>query len=311
MCPCRGVTFYWVCRVLCNRISLAVFWGSAMITGVLAQDAVPQFQPRRDCGQINLQYIDEASGLTASRCSEGVLWTHNDSGGFSHLFAIDTLGQMLGKVILVGVHNRDWEDMDSGPGPEPGKSYLYVADIGDNDHRYATKTILRLEEPGLNQFKEGKRFVHDTDIARIRFKYPDGQHNAETLMCHPRSGNLYIITKAKKGGRVYRLRNSAAPSGVQTAEYIATVPIRKATGGAFSPDGHEILVKNYFFVYYWGAEQCLGETVFHNTPALIPYVPEPQGEAICFDRDGKGFYTLSESRQNSPVHLYYYAKNRK
>jgi len=274
----------------------------------LAQEAsrLP-FKARVAKGGVDTHLIDEASGLAASGLSENVLWTHNDSGGLPHLFAIDTLGRTQGKLILVGVNNRDWEDIAAGPGPVPGKRYLYIADIGDNDHRYHTKTILRLEEPALSRFENGKLFLRSSAIDRLNFTYPDGMHNAETLLCHPNTAALYIVTKAKKGGRVYRLKNEESAVH-QQAEFITVLPIAKATGGGISPNGHEILVKNYFFVYYWCSKKGAIEQLFTQAPRLIPYVPESQGEAICFDKNNRGFFTLSESRKQSPVQLYYYPR---
>ena len=56
----------------------------------------------------------EASGLAASRRTDGLIWTHNDSGGEPVLFALGTDGALRGKVRLEGVTNEDWEDLASG-----------------------------------------------------------------------------------------------------------------------------------------------------------------------------------------------------
>ncbi len=39
-------------------------------------------------------------------------------------------------------------------------------------------------------------------------------------------------------------------------------------------------------------------------PIALPVANEPQGEGICFDRQGKGYYTISEGRHPT---LYYFA----
>jgi hypothetical protein len=43
---------------------------------------------------------------------------------------------------------------------------------------------------------------------------------------------------------------------------------------------------------------------FAGPPKAIPVAQEPQGEAICFDRKGAGYFTISEGRHPS---LYYFA----
>ena len=276
----------------------------------LGQGPTGLYGPREDRGLVANPDLDEASGLAASRVNPGLLWTHNDSGGFPHLYALDTHGKSLGKVILVGVNNRDWEDLAVGPGPLPGRSYLYIADIGDNDGRYPVKTILRLPEPSLSRFVQGKCFLRADSIAQIRFRYPDGNHDAETLVVDPRDGAIYVITKAKPQGRLFKIPSDQAGSEPVLAQDLGPVPVRKAVSGEISPQGDEILVKNYFFVYHWtiGAGQPLAD-MFGQSPTMVPYLPEPQGEALCFDPEGHGFYTLSEERDGVEAHLYFYPRN--
>jgi len=42
----------------------------------------------------------------------------------------------------------------------------------------------------------------------------------------------------------------------------------------------------------------------------LPYGKEPQGEAIAWDTEGKGFYTLSEERKQIPAKLYFYPRKK-
>src|SRR5689334_11793515 len=77
--------------------------------------------------------INESSGLVASHTSPGAYWTHNDSGDGPFIYAIDTRGESLGTFRVTGATNRDWEDIASGPGPQPNRWYLYIGDTGDND----------------------------------------------------------------------------------------------------------------------------------------------------------------------------------
>mgnify|MGYP004290356523 CR=1 FL=1 len=44
----------------------------------------------------------------------------------------------------------------------------------------------------------------------------------------------------------------------------------------------------------------------NNRQTELDYVTEPQGESICWDPIGKGYYTLSEEPSNIATHLYYY-----
>ena len=112
-------------------------------TYVLAQE----FGFRIDKGIIESEEIVEASGIAASRKNPGVLWTHNDSGGKSNLFAFDSTGKNLGHYLIAGIQKRDWEDIAVGPGSIECKKYLYIGDIGDNSLTYTKKYIYRIPEP--------------------------------------------------------------------------------------------------------------------------------------------------------------------
>ena len=77
-------------------------------------------------------------------------------------------------------------------------------------------------------------------------------------------------------------------------------------GGSISPSGEEVLLKTYNEVYYW--KRLQGEPLsatLKRTGQSVAYHSEPQGEAVCWDSTGSGYFTLSEG-VNQP--LYYYAR---
>ncbi|HEV2836710.1 MAG TPA: hypothetical protein VGW58_15435, partial [Pyrinomonadaceae bacterium] len=142
--------------------------------------------------------INESSGLVASRTLPGAYWTHNDSGDGPFIYALNTRGEPLGTFRVTGATNRDWEDIAAGPGPQRGRLYLYIGDIGDNDKVRSEIVVYRVLEPQLKSATNDstkKRPVTTEPAEAIRLVYPDGKHDAETLLVHPSTGNLYIITK--------------------------------------------------------------------------------------------------------------------
>ena len=78
-----------------------------------------------------------------------MLWAHEDSGAGPDVVALSFSGQTRQTFRLEGVSARDWEDMDVGPGPAPGVSYLYLGDIGDNGKSRPNITIQRVPEPAV------------------------------------------------------------------------------------------------------------------------------------------------------------------
>ena len=71
------------------------------------------------------------------------------SSPYFRVYAINAQdGHIIAKLDINDATNYDWEDIAVGPGPEEGKSYIYVGDIGGNIPQpgYA---IYRVEEPDV------------------------------------------------------------------------------------------------------------------------------------------------------------------
>ena len=83
-------------------------------------------------------------------------------------------------------------------------------------------------------------------------------------------------------------------------------------GGDISHDGKEILVKSYNDIFYFSrkSNQSFYDAL-NNEEIKFLYITEPQGEAICWDANISGYYTLSEEADdaNQPSHLYFYPRN--
>ncbi len=269
---------------------------------------VPKFQPGRQVGTVQTKEIKEASGIVASRVNRGVLWVHNDSGNSAKVYALNIEGKLLGAYRIKGIRCRDWEDIAIGPGPGPGpdpqRSYLYIGDIGDNDGKYRSITIYRVPEPVVDP-----NLAHsETQIGpaeAIELTYPDGPKDAETLLVDPLNGDIYVITKREFFSRVYRAAHPQSTGKPTVMKLVATLPWGFAVGGDVSPDGQWVIVRGPFNASLWRRPQ--GEELwraFATEGFRIPLVRERQGEGICFDAEGGGYFTIGE--QTHPA-IYYFA----
>jgi hypothetical protein len=255
-------------------------------------------------GTLENKKIEEASGMAFSRDHNGLIYTHNDSGGGRRVYVIDSLGKGMGVFKLKGVWNRDWEDIAVGPGPDPNLNYVYVGDIGDNQLKYTNIFIYRFPEP--EQFLEAM----EVEPEILKLSYPDGAKDAETLMVDPISKDIFILTKRDSLNILYKTTQEAFESQEAVLEKVMELPFTMSVAGDISVDGKEILIKNYFTVYYWkrNENETIGQALARD-PLILPYKPEPQGEAIGFHPNGKSYFTLSEKRFNIEPVLYRY--NRK
>lgn len=244
--------------------------------------------------------LSEMSGLAFSQKHPDKIYTHTDSGGEATVYVLDSLGNEAGKINLQGVKNRDWEDIAVGPGPG-GQSFVYVGEIGDNAGVHKEVFIYRFAEPDdLTQEVSLKPEV-------LAFTYSGGARDAESLFVDPLSGDIFVVSKRDSHNTLFRIKSSDFGKGKVEAEELVKFPFTSATAADISADGRQILIKNYFKVFYWtrGEGQTVAEALSLASKE-IPYVPEPQGEAIGFRPDGKAFYTISEKRFNIAPVLYLY-----
>jgi hypothetical protein len=265
------------------------------------------FLPGKELAEITNKKLEEVSGLAASINNPKLLWTENDSGNGAEVFLVDEKMEIRLICKLKGVANRDWEDIAVGPGPEPGKSYVYVAEIGDNLEIFQYKNIYRFEEPVL---KAGQKEVTITNFDTITFQLADQKKDTEALMINPLNRNIYIISKREQPVYLYELPYPQSTKDTLTASKVMPLPLTQIVAADFSADGKEIIMKNYKNVYYWKTKDRSIEETLKERPYIVEYKKEPQGEAITFAQDGSGYYTVSEKVKSEKSYLYFYPRKK-
>lgn len=267
-------------------------------------------------GTITDGRITESSGLAVSRANAGVFWTHNDSGDGPYLYALDRSGKTLTRVSIPGATNVDWEDMASGPG-EDARPALYVADFGDNNHNRDNLVLYRIPEPVLD-LKHSQPELKSELPDKFFFRYPDGAHDTETLLVHPKTGEIVVVTKEGSGqSSVYAFPVPLQSGGKVTLQKVGTLTFagrllsgfgkrlaegeRMATGGAISPDGKRVFIRTYLEGYEWtiGAGQTIAQALKGNPrQTILPLMK--QGESVCYRADSKAIYLTTEGVR-SPI----------
>lgn len=256
----------------------------------MAMDSIP-FLAREVAGSLENKLIDEVSGLVASTSFPGYLWTHNDSGDEARIFLTDGTGKHVSEIKINGAINRDWEDITSGTDPVSLKNFVLIGDIGDNNAKYKFVTLYQVNEPSILPVKDTTLQV----AKKYTVTYPDGPRDAESLMVDPFSNDIFILTKREPQIFVYRIAYPYPTTDTIVAEKTATLPFTQLVAGDISQNGLEILIKNYDSVYYFkrNTNESVSSTL-QKMPVVLPYIREPQGEAICFSKDGTSYYTVSE-----------------
>src|SRR6185295_1282039 len=285
---------------------------SLLFSAVFALSQV--YGPPTTITTIKEKSITESSGLCASRSTPGAYWTHNDSGDGPFIYAFDTRGYSLGIFRVTGAQARDWEDMASGPGPDANKSYLYLGDIGDNNEARDEVVVYRVPEPALTAAtrKLTKTRPGSTEPAEaIRLKYPDGKHDAEALLVHPTTGNIYIVNKVPIANPI--VYEAAAPfttGKLVVMRRIGEIHVPSIfggviTGGSISPDGRRVALCDYFQGYEIVLPQASKDfnDIWKQKMIGFDLGKREQGESITYRLDGKAFLATSEGKQSPLIQV--------
>ena len=247
--------------------------------------------------------VKESSGITASRTFHGVYWTHNDSGDGPFIYAFDRRGSSRGTWRVSGATARDWEDIAAGPGPSARTNYLYIGDIGDNQEKRAEIVVYRVPEPDISTRSLPRATSGATAPSEaIRLRYPDGSHDAESLLVHPRTGNIYIVTKIAFGfPGIYEARAPVQAGQPITLTRVGTLEVPSLlggiiTGGAISPDGRRVAFCDYMQGYEAVLENANSsfDTIWKRPLTQISLGNRKQGEAITYRLDSKALLMTSE-----------------
>ncbi|SNS93720.1 hypothetical protein SAMN05421640_1694 [Ekhidna lutea] len=261
------------------------------------------FSTQKVAAVITDSRLVEASGLDQSYTNPGYFWTHNDSGGEPKLYLIDTKGHIQMEVELEGVANMDWEEIVTVQ--DGDKSYIYVAEIGDNKAVRDDISIIRLEEP--KKIHNAVLTIKNENLTIMPLQYAEGARDAEALMFDRVSEEFVLITKREENSLIYSFPFQPGSERI-TIKSKGTIPTRLFTAADMNEQG-EILLKHYDAIYFWGASQEPAvDRILAWNPISIDYSPEPQGEAICWYQ--KNFYTLSEKNVGKRQEMLFFERLR-
>lgn len=230
--------------------------------------------------------LAELSGLVSLN---GALYAIGDSGADDRL-AVFGADCEVERWLDVPADRYDVEDLSAYDGS------LWLADTGDNQKRRETVALISMDPT--------------TGVGELhRLTYPDGAHDAETLLIES-SGRPVIVTKELSGvsgvyvpagdesvtalsGSVPTPMRRVGDLGFTATETVGGPPFVVgsilATGGAVNADRTVAVVRTYTDAYLFRSEDgdLASALVDSKTPRTVLAVPnQPQGEAVTFLDDG-------------------------
>lgn len=249
------------------------------VLGVALAPVAAAQPPAEELAAFTDERIDESSGLVDLG---EVAVTVNDSGDDAIVYVVDlATGDTVGTTAFADAV-VDVEALAPG-GEVDGEPTVWVGDIGDNAGR---RPDIRLYRVPVGR---GDRRVR---APAYRLVYPDRAQDAETLLVHPRTGRVYVVTKSLFGGTVY-----VAPKQLRTDRLNRLRPVTRVGGfltdGAFWPDGRHLVLRDY-------TEASLLTFPGFERVGRIALPEQEQGEAVAVGADGR--VLVSTEGRHSPIH---------
>lgn len=262
-------------------------------------------------GPVGEDKLAEASGIVASPTHPGVLWLHNDSGDDARLFAISTTGAALGELALPGVNADDFEDIAAAPCPDLLAACLYVCDCGDNALTRGELVVYAVLEPDVAPDRPLVDGSAAQQIWRFELEVPGGPANVEGFVVLPDVSAMIFFEKQRDDLRVLRLPapwTADARATLEIANRITAPGVDLGGAGVITdadihPTGERLLLRTYIDAFEARVDiGGVGVTGLDGPDFVEVFRPidEPQGEAIAYDDQGTGIWTVSESPDGTP-----------
>jgi hypothetical protein len=251
------------------RIALALLAALGLVAGLTltaAADDTVAFT-------ITDSRIIESSGLARDTVADSY-WTVNDSGDEGIAYGISPSGKVTGTLR----YRADPVDVEAVAMHE---GRLYVADIGDNgaDREFVT----------IYYFNNARAAGRTVPYRSWEFRYPDGAHDAETLLVGG-DGRLFIVTKGASGA-IYAAPRSPKRTAINELSRVGDAPA-VVTDGTFLPGGDRIALLTFF-----GRIEVLDANSYETVDQLdVPQQDQP--ESLTVSLDGKSLLVGSEGKDS-------------
>ena len=248
--------------------------------------------------------LRETSGLVVSRHHRGILWLHDDGGNPARLFAVNRDGDRVATLRVEGVPKTDWEDIAAFE--RDGRSYLLLADTGDNGGLRKTLQLHAIEEPTQ---LENARLKPAWSIV---FRWPDGPRDCEAVTVDPRRGEVLLVSKRRQPPELFRLPLKPHVDPPAVAERIGRLRMpaelaprggtderaplaAQVTAASVSPDGRRLAVMTYRYLLVYdrqGHEDWARAVARSPKVEALPWLP--QAEAMGWDTDSRHVFATGE-----------------
>ena len=226
--------------------------------------------------------ITESSGLAASLVHRGIVYTINDSGDDSRIFAVDIdSGRVVG---VTSVSNANWRDAEA---MAVWGGRVWVADVGNNSQSREDRALYVFDEPGAGS--------HRVRATRYPIAFHGPSANVEAMSVVP--GRIFFFSKAWPTGATFLVDGmTLTPSGPNVAKPTGQPTPAWTTDATATADGRYVLVRGAVNVE---VRDVVTWKLVHAD--VIPMLR--QGETITMEASGTSYLIGSEGSDSPLVRI--------
>jgi hypothetical protein len=175
--------------------------------------------------------------------------------------------------------------------------------------------IYRIPEPEPAQAGARNANGRTAQAEAFKLQYPNGARDAESLLVHPTTGEILILSKEEFGRTtVYRVPLPLDSRRTVRLEKVADVDMTKVgikidllTDATVSVDARRVTIRTYSSALeYEVSPGSALASIWGQTPRVARLEDGPQGEGISYRLDGRALITIGES---NPTYLYETVRN--
>ncbi|WP_374144805.1 hypothetical protein AB2S62_06350 [Vibrio sp. NTOU-M3] len=267
--------------------------------------------PYISANYITQENMGELSGIALSKRNPGVIWVGNDNGNTAELFAINAKGERIVTLEQINGAHDDWEDLAIFE--HDGKSYIMIADVGDNGSQRPLSFFSIIEEPDLSEVELGGRITVKPAWVSS-FSFEDRPRDCEAVAIDSVNNKILLLSKRTESQILYELPLTFERSWRMVAKRLGEItPLpepekqsyrlidlanytNKPTSMDISEDGLSAVVLTYgdAFIFKKDTPEQDWLSTLNSQPERIPLPVLKQGEAIAFGEKAEHVFITSE-----------------
>lgn len=256
--------------------------------------------------------IKEASACEISSKSP-LIWTIEDSHNENLLFGFNVKSELIRKIRITNVENRDWEDLSSDD-----EGNIYIGDFGNNDNDRQDLAIYKIKASDLDKDEAKAESI-------IRFYYPeqtefppkkkDRIFDVESFFIY--NNKFYLFTKnrsSKFDGTTVLYEVDNTPNQKLAAKKIGSFVTCDqfnhcaVTSADISPNKDKVAILSSDKV--WIFTRWKGDNFFSGKVEKTELNHHTQKEGLCF-RDENTILITDEGGKKQTGNLYELKLNQK